>query len=723
MQTIPTATTARRRAPEPPCCRPYGERELWAPATRNMIPVMSRSSIEAWSTLQDRERRRDQAIASSSGHRAARPWATSRSASLNSVVARAHGSSELRDRIPGRRALTPRPRRFGRTLALASARMAAPQTSRVHAAAPCGDPRAARGPARVPRPGGARRGASPSSRGEMGAPGFWDDQETRGEGQRRARARVAPARDLAGARARRRRPRARSPSSPRRTRRSPARSRSSSPAIEARLGRARGGAAVLRPLRRGRRARHRQRRRRRHRRAGLGRDGAADADALGRAARLRGRAARGEPGGGGRHQVGDLPRRGRERLRPVLAPRRASTGSCGCRRSTPPTAARRRSPASRSRRSSTRSATSRSTTTTCRSTPTARPAPAASTSTRPTPPCASRTARAGSSCSARTSARSRPTSDTAMKMLRAKLLELEERKRARGDRQGEGRGAGRQLRLADPLLRPAPVHDGQGPPHELRDGRRPARARRRPRRLRPRRAAARRSATQPRRDASEQPTAPYLDAVAGYGFRGSGRFHVPGHKGGPGADPGLRRALGEPALAIDIPQDIHGIDIGPSPTPYERAEQLAAEAYGARRSWFLTNGATQGNHALCLALAPLGATVVAQRNSHASLVDGLVLSGGLPAFVAPEYDPELGMAHGVTPRGARPRRSRAAPRGARGVHRLADLLRHGRRRRRLRARSRTTPACRSSSTSRGGRTSASTRRCRRARSRSAPTPC
>ena len=39
----------------------------------------------------------------------------------------------------------------------------------------------------------------------------------------------------------------------------------------------------------------------------------------------------------------------RERLRPLLAPRRASTGSCACRRSTPPTAARRRSRASRSR--------------------------------------------------------------------------------------------------------------------------------------------------------------------------------------------------------------------------------------------------------------------------------------------------------------------------------------------------------------------------------------
>jgi lysine decarboxylase len=147
----------------------------------------------------------------------------------------------------------------------------------------------------------------------------------------------------------------------------------------------------------------------------------------------------------------------------------------------------------------------------------------------------------------------------------------------------------------------------------------------------------------------EQPTAPYLDAVVAYGFRGPGRFHVPGHKGGEGADPGLRHAIGDDVLLLDIPQDINGIDLGPEPTPYQQAERLAAEAHGAARTWFLTNGATQGNHALALALAPLGARVVAQRNSHASLVDGLVLSGGLPSFVAPEYDEELGMAHGVTP--------------------------------------------------------------------------
>jgi arginine/lysine/ornithine decarboxylase len=147
-----------------------------------------------------------------------------------------------------------------------------------------------------------------------------------------------------------------------------------------------------------------------------------------------------------------------------------------------------------------------------------------------------------------------------------------------------------------------------------------------------------------------QRSAPYLDAVVGYAFRGSARFHVPGHKGGPGADPALRKAIGVDALAADVPQDIYGIDLGPSPTPYERAELLAASAYGAARSFFLTNGATQGNHALCLAVAGPGTSIVAQRNSHASVVDGLVLSGGIASFVSPEYDPELGIMHCVTAR-------------------------------------------------------------------------
>jgi arginine decarboxylase len=148
--------------------------------------------------------------------------------------------------------------------------------------------------------------------------------------------------------------------------------------------------------------------------------------------------------------------------------------------------------------------------------------------------------------------------------------------------------------------------------------------------------------------ADGQAAAPYLDAVRAFGLRVSGRFHTPGHKGD-GADPGLLGALGSDTLLLDIPLDIDGIASGEPPTIYDRAEQLAAASYGAARAWFLTNGATQGNHALCLALAPLGARVVIQRNSHGSVIDGLVLSGGMPGFVSPEYDVERGIAHCVTP--------------------------------------------------------------------------
>ena len=38
-----------------------------------------------------------------------------------------------------------------------------------------------------------------------------------------------------------------------------------------------------------------------------------------------------------------------------------------------------------------------------------------------------------------------------------------------------------------------------------------------------------------------------------------------------------------------------------------------------------------------------------QRNAHSSTIDALVISGLRPTFVAPELDPELHIAHCMTP--------------------------------------------------------------------------
>ena len=94
-----------------------------------------------------------------------------------------------------------------------------------------------------------------------------------------------------------------------------------------------------------------------------------------------------------------------------------------------------------------------------------------------------------------------------------------------------------------------------------------------------------------------------------------------GHKGGPGADPELREAIGDRALALDVPALTWGVDVGPEPTPFQAAQALAAEAWGARRSWFLINGASQGNHVALLTLRHAGVEVVVQRNAHSSTID------------------------------------------------------------------------------------------------------
>ena len=135
---------------------------------------------------------------------------------------------------------------------------------------------------------------------------------------------------------------------------------------------------------------------------------------------------------------------------------------------------------------------------------------------------------------------------------------------------------------------------------------------------------------------------------------------------------------------------------------------MAAEAWGAARSWFLINGSSQGNQAACLALAQRGERVVVQRNVHSSTVDGLILSGLHPSFVAPEIDPDLGIAHCLTPEALDAALAATPGRGGR-VRGLADLLRRGRGRGGPGATSRTRTACRWSWTRHGARTSPSTR--------------
>ena len=149
--------------------------------------------------------------------------------------------------------------------------------------------------------------------------------------------------------------------------------------------------------------------------------------------------------------------------------------------------------------------------------------------------------------------------------------------------------------------------------------------------------------------AAAQRSAPYADALRAYVARDPLRLNVPGHQGGRAAPPELEAIVGTAGLAHDVPPLLWGIDRGEAPTPMDRALALAAAAWGARRTWFLTDGASQGSRVACLALRAVGAGVLAQRSLHSSVVDGIVLADLRPRFLAPTIDDVLGIAHGVTP--------------------------------------------------------------------------
>ena len=102
-------------------------------------------------------------------------------------------------------------------------------------------------------------------------------------------------------------------------------------------------------------------------------------------------------------------------------------------------------------------------------------------------------------------------------------------------------------------------------------------------------------------------------------------------------------------LRLDLPPLVDGVDQGPAPTPKLRSAALAAAAWGAHRTWLLTNGGSNGNLVACLALRQLGTKIVAQRSMHSSVMDGMLLGGLEGHFIQPQVDTQLGAAHGLTP--------------------------------------------------------------------------
>jgi len=147
----------------------------------------------------------------------------------------------------------------------------------------------------------------------------------------------------------------------------------------------------------------------------------------------------------------------------------------------------------------------------------------------------------------------------------------------------------------------------------------------------------------------DQTRAPYFQALLDYVDAGVIPFHTPGHKQGIGMDQAFREFVGDNIASIDL-TPMPGIDDLLQPTDsILEAQQLAAEAYGAQRTYFLINGSTSGNQCMMMAAANPGDLVAVPRNSHKSLLGSLVMSGARPVYMQPDVDESLHMDHTVSP--------------------------------------------------------------------------
>ncbi|AFY75540.1 arginine/lysine/ornithine decarboxylase [Pleurocapsa sp. PCC 7327] len=148
--------------------------------------------------------------------------------------------------------------------------------------------------------------------------------------------------------------------------------------------------------------------------------------------------------------------------------------------------------------------------------------------------------------------------------------------------------------------------------------------------------------------ANPQLATPLLDALRVEVQYPTVSFYTPGHKRGRGTSDRIAELFGRQIFQSDLP-DLPGLSLFAPDGAIAKAQNLAAEAFGADRTWFLVNGSTCGVMAAIVATCAPGDKIILPRNIHQSAIAGLIVSGAHPVFVVPEYDPVVDLTHNVAP--------------------------------------------------------------------------
>jgi len=154
---------------------------------------------------------------------------------------------------------------------------------------------------------------------------------------------------------------------------------------------------------------------------------------------------------------------------------------------------------------------------------------------------------------------------------------------------------------------------------------------------------------------AERARTPFFDALRSYVASAKDAWHTPGHfsgdalRGSPWVDD-FYQFMGENVFTTDLSVSVRTLDSLMDPTGViADAQQMAAKAFGARRTLFATNGTSTANKVILQTLVKPGEKLLLDRNAHKSIHHGVVLSGARPIYLDASVNRQWGI-FGPVPR-------------------------------------------------------------------------
>jgi arginine decarboxylase len=153
----------------------------------------------------------------------------------------------------------------------------------------------------------------------------------------------------------------------------------------------------------------------------------------------------------------------------------------------------------------------------------------------------------------------------------------------------------------------------------------------------------------------ERSRTPFYDALKNYVWMAKDQWHTPGHSSGESlrGSPWVNdfyEFMGEHVFDADLSVSVPMLDSLMEPKGViGEAQAMAAKAFGARRTFFATNGTSTANKVIFQTLLAPGEKLLLDRNCHKSVHHGVVLSGAHPIYLDSALNRKYGL-YGPVPK-------------------------------------------------------------------------